>query len=153
VRRVTAQSPLTLDPTALDVTCDFDDAGAQTVHCAAPGGLSAQAMVGAVGGAGADAGAAPSMRVFAGLRADPAFFDRRGALATIAADRTSFTGQNAFAGANVLAIVVEIDSRAAFNQSHAGADAGSDADAGGDGGTPSRLPTLAIAAETQRNAP
>jgi hypothetical protein len=140
VRRVTAQSPLTLASTVLDVTCDFDDGGVQTVRCAAPGGLSAQALVGALGGAGADAGAAPSMRVFAGLRADPAFFDRQGALATIAADRTSFTGQNAFAGANVLAIVVEIDARGAFTPSDAGPDA-------------TGSPTLAIAAETQRNAP
>jgi hypothetical protein len=134
IRRVTAPSPLTLDPMVLDVACDFDDGGVQTVRCTAPGGLSAQAPVGAVG----NAGAAPPMRVFAGLRSDPAFFDRQGALATLGTDRTSFTGQNSFAGANVLAIVVEIDSRAAFGATDAGA--------------PSSLPTLAVAAETERNA-
>jgi hypothetical protein len=134
IRRVSAPNPLTLDPTALDVACDFDDGGVQTVRCTAPRGLSAQALV---GDTGAEAGPAPSMRVFAGLRSDPSFFDRQGALASIAADRTSFTGQNAFAGANVLAIVVEIDSRAAFGPSDAGA--------------PSGLPTLAVAAETERN--
>jgi hypothetical protein len=143
IRRVTAPNPLTLDPTVLDVDCDFDDGGVQTVRCKAPGGLSAQALVGAVG----DGGAAPSMRVFAGLRSDPAFFDRQGALATIAADRTSFTGHNAFAGANVLALVVEIDSRGAFASSDAGLDAG------GDTGPPRALPTLAVAAETERNGP
>jgi hypothetical protein len=150
IRRVTAPSPLTLDPSVLDVACDFDDGGVQTVHCTAPGGLSARALVGAVGDA--DAGAAPSMRVFAGLRSDPAFFDRQGALATVAADRTSFTGQNAFAGANVLAIVVEIDSRAAFAASDAGLDAPSGTEAGGDAGALSGLPILAVAAETERNA-
>jgi hypothetical protein len=148
IRRVTAPNPLTLDPTVLDVACDFDDGAVQTVRCTAPGGLSAQALVGAV----ADAGAAPPMRVFAGLRSDPAFFDRQGALATLAADRSSFTGKNAFAGANVLAIVVEIDSRAAFVVSDAGLDAPSGAEAGGDAGVAPSLPTLAVAAETERNA-
>ncbi len=146
IRRVTAPNPLTLDPTVLDIACDFDDGGVQTVRCTAPGGLSSQAQVGAVG----DGGAA-SMRVFAGLRSDPAFFDRQGALATVAADRTSFTGQNAFDHANVLALVVEVDSRAAF-ASDAGLDGPGEPEAGGDAGAPSGLPTLAVAAETERHA-
>jgi hypothetical protein len=88
--------------------------------------MRGQATVGsASGGSGA-------MRVFAGRRADPSFFDRRGALATMAAGRASFTGQNAFAGADVLAIVVEIDA-ATFSS---------------DAGT--ALPMLAVAAETVR---
>jgi Domain of unknown function (DUF4331) len=106
LRAVTALDPLTLDTTALDVTCDFVgvDAGAQTVTCSLPSGVQAHATVG-------DSRGAPqgAMRVFAGLRADPAFFDRQGALATAASGRASFTGQNAFASADVLAIVVEVD--------------------------------------------
>jgi hypothetical protein len=58
-----------------------------------------------------------------------------------------FTGQNAFAGANVLAIVVDIDAPSALAPVR---DAGSDsatsppADAG--------LPTLAVSAETIRRS-
>jgi hypothetical protein len=157
VRRVTAPNPLTLDPAALDVTCAFDDATPQTVHCTAPAGLSADATVGEVPGA---EGAAPAMRVFAGLRSDPAFFDRQGAIATIASGRASFTGQNSFAGANVLAIVVDIDARAAFvpvvdGGVDAATDASTDAatDGGGEGGAaPPPMPILAVAAETTRRA-
>jgi hypothetical protein len=149
VRRVTAPSPLTLDSSVLDVACSFDAAATQTVRCAAPGGLVASAAVGDI--APRDGGSA-SMRVFAGLRSDPAFFDRQGALATVAAGRTSFTGQNAFAGANVLAIVVEIDAIAAFVPPlDGGLDAGADAVAG-DGGAGSRMPMLAVAAETIRRS-
>ena len=74
------------------------------------------------------------MRVFAGLRSDPAFFDRQGALATVTSGHASFTGQNAFASANVLAIVVEMSS-SLFAP---------------DAGTP---PVLAVAAETVRRSP
>jgi hypothetical protein len=162
VRRVIAPNPLTIDPTALDVACTFDDAATQdaatqTVHCTAPGGLSADATVG--GAVSGTDGAAPAMRVFAGLRSDPAFFDRQGALATVATGRAAFTGQNAFAGANVLAIVVEIDARAAFlPPPDGGVDAAKDAagDAsgeGGTGGTVATMPMLAVAAETTRRAP
>jgi hypothetical protein len=157
VRRVTAPNPLTMDPAALDVTCTFDDASPQTVHCVAPAGLSAGATVGEppVG----DGGREPAMRVFAGLRSDPAFLDRQGALATVATGRAAFTGQNAFAGANVLAIVVEIDARVAFVPvADGGADAATDAakdaapSAGGEGGTAVPMPMLAVAAETTRSA-
>ncbi len=156
VRRVTAPNPLTLDPTSLDVVCTFDDAAAQNVRCVAPGGLATEAAVGAV--APAD-GRNPRMRVFAGLRSDPAFFDRQGALATIATGRTAFTGQNAFAGANILAIVVDVDTRAAFVPVvDAGFDAASTRDAGpgdaaADAGVASSLPILAVAAETIRRSP
>jgi hypothetical protein len=147
VRRVTAPNPLTLDPTPLDVECTFDDGNPQMVRCTGPGGLAAQATVGSTSAGGA------SMRVFAGPRSDPAFFDRQGALATLAAGRTSFTGKNAFAMANVLAIVVEIDAAAAFLPLlDGGLDAAADAVAGGDGGVTRRLPTLAVAAETVRRS-
>ena len=124
VQKVDALSPLTLDGVALDVVCTFDAAATQTVTCAGPAGLKASAPV---GGAGSAPGA---MRVFAGLRSDPAFFDRQGALATVQTGTASFTGHNGFAGANVLAIVVEMDGRV-FS----------------DGGA---QPMLAVAAETVR---
>jgi hypothetical protein len=55
-------------------------------------------------------------------------------IATIASGRTSFTGQNSFLGANVLAIVVEM-SATVFAR---------------DTGAP---PALQVAAETTRRAP
>jgi hypothetical protein len=129
VRRVSAPQPLTLDATPLDITCTFadGDGALQAATCIGPGGLQATAAVGDSAGAGTPAG----MRVFAGRRADPAFFDRQGAMATLASGRASFAGQNAFGGADVLAIVVELDATR-FN------------DAGG------ALPILAVAAETVR---
>jgi hypothetical protein len=130
VRRVAVTQPLTLDPMPLDITCAFDeeDGAPPQVSCSAPGGTQASANVG-------DTGSAPSdgpMRVFAGLRADPAFFDRQGARATLASGRLSFTGDNAFAGANVLALVVEVDAAVLL------------------GGAES--PVLAVAAETIRRS-
>jgi hypothetical protein len=129
VRRVTAPKPLTLDPAPLDIACAVDDAdgAGQTMTCVGPGGMRATATIGDTTGGMSQSG----MRVFAGRRADPSFFDRQGALATMARASASFTGQNAFAGADVLAIVVEID-------------AGMLSDAG------AGLPMLAVAAETIR---
>ena len=132
VQRVAALQPLTLDGTPLDVTCSVSGGGtgAPVVTCTGPGGASASAPVGQIGPAGAP------MRVFAGLRADPAFFDRQGALATVASGRASFTGQNAFAGADVLAIVVEMDTALFAAPVEAGPEAGP--------------PVLAVAGETVR---
>jgi hypothetical protein len=156
VRRVQSPNPLTLDATALDVTCNFDDATPQNVTCVGPGRLRASARVGDEGGSGGAGG----IRVFAGPRSDPAYFDRQGALATVAGGRAELRGQNAFAGANVLAIVVELDARAAFEPVVDGGMAVVDGgmavvdggapgvDGGVDGGAP--LPMLAVAAETIR---
>jgi hypothetical protein len=139
IRRVTAPQPLTLDTAPLDITCNFDqgDATLQRVVCVGPGGSQAAATVDDATGSGGQSG----MRVFAGRRADPAFFDRQGALATLASGRASFTGQNAFSGANVLAIVVELEA-SRLDGKDAGSDGGSDA------GSP--LPMVAVAAETIR---
>lgn len=146
VQLVEALSPFTLDGLAHDVVCEFSGGAAQTVTCTAPGGLSATATVGDTNG-GTTTGALGTMRVFAGLRSNPAFFDRQGALATVASGRASFTGQNAFAGADVLAIVVEVSS-AVFTLVPEGgtspvADAGNPDAEGGS-------PILAVAAETYR---
>jgi hypothetical protein len=142
VQRVEAVSPLTLDSTARDVVCEFDGGTPQKVTCTAPGGLTATATVGDTGG-GTASGSSGSMRVFAGLRSDPAFFDRQGALATVATGHASFTGQNAFAGANVLAIVIEVDSARFTLAPDGGSIAGNDGGAVG-------APVLAVAAETFR---
>ena len=130
VRRVDALQPLTFDGAGLDVVCGLAgaDGSTPTMTCAGPGGATGSALLGEVGAAGG------SMRVFAGLRSDPAFLDRQGLLATVASGRASFTGQNAFDGANVLAIVVELDSTLF----------------GGDSGV---RPVLAVAAETMRRGP
>ena len=140
VRRVLAAQPLTLDTTALDVACTFDQATPQHVTCKTAGGLQTTATAGDLTGGGS---AQSTLRAFAGLRSDPAFFDRQGALSTVASGRDSFTGQNAFAGANVLAIVVEVDAAALVPP-----------DAGlaltQDGGSP--LGMVAVAAETVRSA-
>jgi hypothetical protein len=134
VQRVEVLQPFTLDTTERDVVCRFDGASPQHVTCTAPGGLSATTTVGDTSGGG---NAQSPMRVFAGMRSDPAFFDRQGALATIRTGVASFTGTNAFAGANVLALVVEL-------QSGVFAIVG---DAGPDG-----APVVAVAAETVRRS-
>jgi uncharacterized protein DUF4331 len=115
LRRVIAPRPLTFDTTPLDITCAFDngDAVSQSVTCSGPGVQATVARDDTT-----DGGPQGPMRVFAGLRADPAFFDRQGALATTASGRASFTGENALAGANVLALVVEVDP-AAFSDAGA----------------------------------
>jgi len=143
VQLVEAINPFTLDGFAHDVVCEFGSGAPQAVTCTAPGGLAATANVGDVDG-GTTTGALGTMRVFAGLRSDPAYFDRQGALATIATGHASFTGQNAFAGANVLAIVVEV-SNSVFSIVPEGGIPPVVLD-GGDAGPP----IIAVAAETNR---
>jgi len=135
VQRVEVVQPFTLDTTARDVVCRFDT-GSQHVTCSAPGpgGLTVTTTVGDTSGGG---NAQSPMRVFAGMRSDPAFFDRQGALATIRTGAASFTGTNAFAGANVLAIVVELESSFFATIGDAGADG---------------APMIAVAAETVRRS-
>jgi hypothetical protein len=145
VQDVAAIAPFTLDGVAHDVVCEFGGSP-QTVTCTAPGGLAATATVGDTNG-GTTRRDGSTMKVFAGMRSDPAFFDRQGALATIATGHASFTGQNAFAGANVLAIVVEVSSQVLTLTLDSGPSTPvTDA---GDGGQPPP-PILAVAAETNR---
>ena len=131
VQVVDALQPLSLGGVPLDVVCHLDasDGGAATMTCTGPQGSTGSAVVGDTGG-----GASGTIRVFAGLRSDPAFFDRQGAVTTVQTGRLAFTGTNAFAGANVLAVVVELDS-VLFS---------------GDSGA---RPVLAVAAETVRRGP
>ena len=135
VQRVEVLQPFTLDATERDVVCRFDGGSPQNVTCTAPGGLTATAAVGDPGGGG---NPQSPMRVFAGMRSDPAFFDRQGALTTVGTGTASFTGTNAFAGANVLAIVVELQSSVFATVGDAAADGSA--------------PTLAVAAETVRRS-
>ena len=134
MRRVTTASPLTLGAAPLDVRCFFDNASPQHVTCAGPGNITATVNVeDKTGGATATA----AMRVFAGRRSDPFFFDLAGFNATTQSGKPSFTGTNTFDKANVLALVVEIDAARAFGAS--------------DGGLPTAVVT--VAAETIRKAP
>lgn len=125
------------DPSLADlqIVCRFQgaSAGNQVVLCSA-NGFSALASFGQTD-AGADT--AP-LRVFAGLRADPAFGDVAKLKETMAKKTLSFTtpGTNAFDGKNVLALVVELDTDAVLFPER-------------DAATTSR-PVLAVTATTER---
>lgn len=128
IRRVAAGAPIAFEEDALDVVCTF---ASGTMTCNAPSSLTASAALNQVAGAPGDA-----MRVFAGLRSDPLFFDRDAYAASVASGalKLSDAGTNAFAGQNVLGLVVEIDAALAFG--------------GTDAGVPTA--TLSVAAETKR---
>lgn len=125
IREITGTSPVTLGTTALDVKCTADAAGAK-VTCTAPGGLSKTVDVGMTTGATSD-----DIRVFAGLRSDPFFFDLDAFKKTVADKKPAFTmpGKNFFDKANVLSIVVELNTLKAFGKA---------------------APILTVAAETNR---
>ena len=90
------------------VACRFAsaDAGPQTMLCSVNG----VAKEGALGSGDAGADTAP-IRMFAGLRADPDFADIAALQSTVATGTLKLTasGTNAYAGKNVLAIVVEVN--------------------------------------------
>ena len=58
------------------------------------------------------------IKVWAGLREDPFFFDGVGFGNTLATGTVAFTGADAFAGYNVSAIVVEFDTAATTGSAH-----------------------------------
>jgi hypothetical protein len=125
VREITGTSPVTLGATALDIKCTAD-AAATKVTCTAPGGLTKTVDVGMTTGAVTD-----DIRVFAGLRSDPFFFDLDAFKKTVADKKPAFTspGKNFFDKANVLSIVVELNTLKAFGKA---------------------APILTVAAETMR---
>jgi hypothetical protein len=99
------------DPTKkMNITCTADTGTPQKVTCTGPGSLSASTDFDAVvaGDAQND-----DIRMFAGLRDDPFFFDLE-AFKKVQADPTQVglltdaTGKDFLAGANVLAIVVDV---------------------------------------------
>lgn len=103
-----------VDPTTLTyndgpgfkVECSFQDATPPKVLCNANGVITI-ATVGDL-----DAGApSDDVRVFAGLRSDPAFADVAAVRDTIATGQSKFQnpGTNAFQGKNVMALVVELN--------------------------------------------
>jgi hypothetical protein len=127
IREITGTSPVTLGATALDVKCTTDAAMAK-MTCAAPGGLSKTVDIGMTTGATTD-----DIRVFAGLRSDPFFFDLDAFKATVKDKTPKFTmpGKNFFDKANVLSIVVELNVAKAFGKA---------------------APILTVAAETMRKS-
>ena len=114
------------------VTCNFTAGPPQKVSCDANGTFAVSNVE------AADAGdpSAP-LRVWAGLRSDPAFADVGAFRNTISTGQNKFTtpGTNTFAGKNVMAIVVDLD----VNVVALGSDAGT-------------LPVFAVGGETKRNA-
>ncbi len=146
VQLVAAMSPPPPPALAPARGCVVAGGAAPPAPAPARGGLAPPAAVGDTNG-GTTTGAAGTMRVFAGLRSDPASFDRQGALATVATGRASFTGQNAFAGADVLAIVVEVSSSVFTLVTEGGTSPVADA---GNPNAEAGSPILAVAAETYR---
>ena len=125
--QITGYDPVTkmLDPSlaSTSVSCRFlaPQATSQVVLCSA-NGLSAYANVG-----DEDAGVSGApLRVYAGLRADPAFGDIVKLEQTLTTKTLSFTdaGTNSFAGQNVLVLVVDIDLGRVVFLEEAGTDAG-----------------------------
>jgi hypothetical protein len=114
IKPITGTAPITVGADA-NVTCTF---AGTAVTCNGPNSLSATGTVGTVGGSATD-----PMRVFAGPRSDPFYFDLDAFKATITSGTPKFTspGTNHFASLNVLSIVVEIDAAKAFGANDAGA--------------------------------
>jgi hypothetical protein len=130
VRAVSNVSSLALGSPNFKVTCNFTAATPQKLVCIA-NGKSAVTTVGE-----SDAGApTEGVRVFAGVRSDPAFADVEAFRNTVAAQKLQFRtpGQNTFANKNVMSIVVDLDlATVVFNGA-------------------SSMPVFAVAAQTVRN--
>jgi hypothetical protein len=126
-----------------DIVCSFDAGAPQTVTCRGAGGaISKTVKVGEVGDAATACTAADDMCVWAGLRADPFFFDLAAFRRVPDAGAGAFREAGAddfFKGSRVLAIVVDVDSAKLLSTD--GFDAGPDASA---------TPVVAVAAETVR---
>ena len=82
-----------------------------------------------------------ALKVWTGLKDDPFFFDLTGFGATVAAYAPAFTGADALAGANTLAIVFQVDP-ALVNASSQDADADNDTTVLGAFGLTKRLPAV-----------
>jgi hypothetical protein len=95
------------DGVSEEIACRFQapESDAQTVVCSA-NGFAAIGSFGATADASTD-----TLRVFAGLRADPAFADMTALESSIATGALKFTdaGTNTFAGKSILALVVSLD--------------------------------------------
>jgi hypothetical protein len=98
------------------IDCGFDaprpagsnGSAVQDGWCKVPSGQTVRFVVGEAQGASGD-----GVRIYAGLRADPFFFDVSAWLESVHAGRLEFNerGTNALTGLNILALVVEIDTR------------------------------------------
>jgi hypothetical protein len=132
VERVTSIKPLTLTNTDYRITCHFIATTPQQVTCILPGVGSRTVPVNELdGGALTD-----DVRIFAGLRSDPAFFDLEAYKKTVSSGTLSFAnpGTYAYQGKNVASLVIELNVALAFNLA--------------DAGTPT--PILAVAGEATR---
>jgi hypothetical protein len=117
--QIRRQTPELGDDFAYKVICgpkDREDGGGQVMVCNAAGTFGAADVNAEPTGSSTDA-----LRVWAGLRSDPAFVDRSAIAASQTAGTSSFQnpGTNAFQGKNVLAIVVELDVAKIFNPTNA----------------------------------
>ena len=111
-----ASFPFAPETEELVIDCGFDaprPAGSngtvvQDGWCKVPSGETVRFVVGDAQGASGD-----GVRVYAGLRADPFFFDVPAWVESVQAGQLKFKerGTNALTGLNVLALVVEIDTR------------------------------------------
>ncbi len=139
IQRVTSLSPMTIDSADLRITCRYVAAGEEAgelaaMNCDVPNLGSHTVDIGERPDAGADT---DDVRIFAGPRADSAFFDRTAFDQTAAANQLKFSasGTNTYAGQNVLSLVVEVNVAKAFRLNDAG----------------SATPMLAVSGETTRN--
>ena len=111
VRAVSSAATLALGASPnFKVICNFTNSTPQRVLCNANGTVKLSDIGEAGPDANVDAGDEP-LRVFAGLRSDPAFADLGAFKDTIASGQNKFKspGVNSFDKANVMAIVVELD--------------------------------------------
>lgn len=135
IRAVTDPATLAYDvaPDAT-VSCQFTDEMPQRLFCNV-NGTPAFATVGATDGGGID-DAGAGLRLFAGLRSDPAFADVPAFTDTVASGQLKFKnpGTNSFQGKNVMSIVIELPLSNLYG-----------VDAGG------ASPLLAVAGSTTRN--
>jgi hypothetical protein len=130
VRAVGDAASLAADPfSGGDIACTFDDATPQHAACNA-NGVFAKGTAGQV-----DGQASAPLRVFIGLRSNPAFGDVDAFAQTVATGQNQLKtpGKNSFQGQNVLALVVDLDIATVFP------------------GLTAPYPLLAVTGETARN--
>ena len=107
--------------TNLDNTADIDIYARFGQNADGDWGVQVENLPGA---SGAVSGAVDTVitdgdvKVFAGLREDPFFFDAQGFSDTLATASVAFTGTDFFAGYNVLSIVMEFDTAATTGSAH-----------------------------------
>src|SRR5690349_23640258 len=113
--------PFGPEATELVCACTFgpprpaDGAAEQAGYCVTPGGADVRFRVNDEQGGGGDA-----LRVYAGLRSDPFFFDLPAYLESIKSGHLAFTrpGRNTATDFNALGIVIEVDATRLLQEGH-----------------------------------